>query len=190
MLCWGCGQRSTTRVPPKAAAGLVPPLMNIHVAAAALYPVLCNYHFKGSQMLIRLEHDLKKRMSWCLQGLELSGGSAAEVGGGQVGASPSSRLSSGARSHRAGFRASWQWDYPALARSPPPQKAVRPRRLPGVMSFQTHKKKAGTNPRLLEGFTPRSLGNDGGDGAEDASREEHTWGDLPQPRALLRCRCS
>lgn len=35
-------------------------LMNIHMAAAALYPVLCNYHFKGSQMLIRLEHDLKK----------------------------------------------------------------------------------------------------------------------------------
>lgn len=46
-----------------------PPLMNIHAAAAALYPVLRNYHFKGSQMLIRLEHDLKKRLSWCLRGL-------------------------------------------------------------------------------------------------------------------------
>lgn len=46
-----------------------PPLMNIHMAAAALYPVLCNYHFKGSQMLIRLEHDLKKQLSRCLRGL-------------------------------------------------------------------------------------------------------------------------
>lgn len=36
------------------------PLMNIHMTAAALYPMLCNYHFKGSQMLIRLEHGLKK----------------------------------------------------------------------------------------------------------------------------------
>lgn len=43
-----------------------PLLMNIQAAAAALYPVLCNYHFKGSQMLIRLEHDLRKRLSWCL----------------------------------------------------------------------------------------------------------------------------
>lgn len=36
-------------------------LMNIHAVAAVLSPVLCNYHFKGSQMLIGLEHDLSKR---------------------------------------------------------------------------------------------------------------------------------
>lgn len=36
-------------------------LMNIHAAAAVLSPVLCNYHFKGSQTLIGLEHDLSER---------------------------------------------------------------------------------------------------------------------------------